>query len=71
KDNEDFLKYRANILYKGIEYFQLYCFQLSKSWFISSNLNRKAIVTINRLRNEIEIITNFFNECKIYISFFF
>jgi len=24
RDNEDFLKYRANVLYKGTEYFQLY-----------------------------------------------
>ena len=26
KDNKDFLKHRANVLYKGTEYFQLYYF---------------------------------------------
>ena len=33
KDNEDFLKYRANVLYKDTEYFQLYYSQSGKPWF--------------------------------------
>ncbi|KYM90051.1 hypothetical protein ALC53_01879, partial [Atta colombica] len=46
KDNEDFLKYRANVLYKDTEYFQLYYSQSGKPWFSLSSLilERKDII---------------------------
>lgn len=51
KENEKFPQQKARVQNKGTFFFKNYWKHSSRPWFFYPNFNRKAIVTINRLRS--------------------